>query len=64
MDFSWRQIKNDSATLYVSFDKNESVTPYVIFPWLLMKNNSVTPYVLFDKDPFFFFKYVFFHDDQ
>ena len=57
---SWRPIKNDSVTPYVSFDendsvtphvsfdKNDSVTPYVIFPWWLMKN------YLFDKDNFFF----------
>ena len=49
MGFSWPQIKNDSF-FYVSFDKNDSVTPYVFFPWWLMNNNSVTPYILFDKD--------------
>ena len=38
MGFSWWQIKNDdSVTLYVSFDKNDSITPYVFLPWWLMK---------------------------
>ena len=61
--FSWRPKKNDNVTPHVSFDKNDSVTPYDLidkywqcypscfFSWRLIKNDSVTPY-------------IFFHDDQ
>ena len=63
MLFSWRPIKNLSVTPQVSFDKNDSVTLYVLinkyrqcypwcfFSWQPIKNNSVNP------DGFF-------HDDQ
>ena len=49
----------DSVTLYVSFDKNDSVTTYVFFSWL-MKNNSYPLYFIWQGQLFIFFKYGFY----